>query len=41
MQAYFGNPSLGNYAWQFHYEAEGGAQKWDNTDHGNKGNITG
>ena len=41
MQAYFGTSSLGKYAWQFHYEAEGGAQKWDNTDHGNKGNITG
>jgi hypothetical protein len=41
MQAYFGTSSLGEYAWQFHYEAEEGKQKWDNTKHGNKGNITG
>jgi hypothetical protein len=37
-----GVKTLGSYAWQFHYTAPSGAEtSWNNTDHGNTGNITG
>jgi hypothetical protein len=38
---WFDDGGAGNYAWQFHYKSDtpsGGS--WDNTDHGNTGNIT-
>jgi hypothetical protein len=42
-QAFFGQPFPSNYAWQFHYVSDGGTaaatSTWDNTDHGNFGNI--
>jgi Collagen triple helix repeat (20 copies) len=43
--AFFGKPASfidsATYAWQFHYTADNPAQgTWDNTDHGNTGNIT-
>jgi hypothetical protein len=37
MQQHFGQPK-GSFAWQFHYDT--GSSHWDNTDHGNTGNIT-
>jgi hypothetical protein len=41
VEAYFpGQTGLGSYAWQFHYRTNG-LESWDNTDHGNKGNIEG
>jgi hypothetical protein len=40
--AFFGKPDAfidtATYAWQFHYDA-GPNGTWDNTDHGNTGNI--
>jgi hypothetical protein len=41
VEAFFpGQSSLGEYAWQFHYKTPGG-ESWNNTDHGNTGNIEG
>jgi hypothetical protein len=41
VEAFFpGQTSLGDYAWQFHYRTPGG-ESWDNTDHGNTGNVEG
>ena len=41
VEAFFpGQTGLGSYAWQFHYRTNG-LESWDNTDHGNKGNIEG
>ena len=42
--AFFGKPASfidsATYAWQFHYAADNPADgTWDNTDHGNTGNI--
>jgi hypothetical protein len=37
-QAFFGTTAPTNYAWQFHYSTTNSS--WDNTDHGNTGNIT-
>lgn len=39
VETIFPGQKLGNYAWQFHYRL--GGESWDNTDHGNTGNITG
>jgi hypothetical protein len=43
VEAIFPGQKLGNYAWQFHYRtgSAGPGESWNNTDHGNTGNITG
>lgn len=38
-QAFFGTSWPSSYAWQFHYTTPSNGS-WDNTDHGNSGNIS-
>ena len=39
-QTFFKTSEPSSYAWQFHYTTASNGS-WDNTDHGNNGNITG
>lgn len=43
VEAFFPGQKLVNFTWQFHYRTGSGGtgESWDNTDHGNVGNITG
>lgn len=43
VEAFFPGQKMGSMAWQFHYRTGSGGpgESWDNTDHGNTGNITG